>query len=102
MVLEEWSFEEAEPHGTKWIRSRILGRYEAINGILTLDKIGKGSKKIFSVKNVVLTLGGTSLGDGKATFDPEARAWLFFQLHRQNGFKIGGLEERPAQETLGD
>ena len=56
MVLEEWSFEEVGPHGTKWTQSRILGRYEATNDILTLDKVGKRIKEIISLEDVVLTL----------------------------------------------
>ena len=60
-------------------------------------------KERISLNDVVLILGSASLGDGRARFDLGARAWIFFQFHRQNVFKFGGgLEERPTQETLGD
>jgi len=90
------------PHGAKWTRSRILGRNVATYHILTLDKVGRGSKNIIA-QDVGLTLGSASLGDGRSSFGPGARNWIFSQLHRQNVFQFGGgLEERPAQETLGD
>lgn len=48
-------------------------------------------------------MGSASLGDGKASFGPRARDWFFSQLHRRHVLKSGGgLEERQAQDNLGD
>jgi len=44
-----------------------------------------------------------ALGIPGKKFDLRARAWLFSQLHHQNGFKIaGGLEETPVKGRLGN
>lgn len=39
-----------------WTQSRVWGKNVATNDILTLDKVGKGSKKSFHSKDVVLIL----------------------------------------------
>jgi len=76
----------------------------ATNKILKPDKEGgKDQRKDFHLKVLICSYEALALGIPGKKFDLGARAWLFSQLHRHNGFKIrGGLEETPAQGRLGD
>ena len=54
-----------------------------------LDKVRR-IKESVSLSDVVLTLGGASLGDGRASFGLGAKAWIFSQINHQNVFKSRG------------